>query len=96
MTTLVSTRTLPTAFIDLFAAFFDDPFQFVGFPRRESARRASQNRLAFLLANPLKPIDEVRSHFQPCRRQSLKILDDVFKTAHDPKVHREGQMRKPP
>ena len=34
-TTFVSNRTLPTLFVDSLAAFLDDPFQLVGFFRRE-------------------------------------------------------------
>lgn len=68
----------------LLAAFLDNPFQLVGFCRRECTGRAIENRLALFLADPLEPVDEVGGHFQPGRRQRLQVLDDVFERAQRP------------
>jgi hypothetical protein len=70
-------------FIDLLAAFLDDPFHFVGFFRREASERAGESRFPFQLADRLEPPDEIRGHFQAVRRERLQILDDVFEWAHN-------------
>ena len=82
-TTLVSTRTLPAMFIDLFAAFLDDPFHFGCFLRREAYERAGESRFPFCLADRFAPPDEIGGHLQPVRRQGLQILEDVLERAHD-------------
>jgi hypothetical protein len=70
-------------FIDLLAAFLDDPFQFVGFFRREAPERAGESPFPFCLADRLEPPDETGGHFQSVRRQRLQILEDVFERAHN-------------
>src|ERR1035437_5553680 len=82
-TTLVSTRTLPAMFIDLFAAFLGDPFHFVGFFRREASERAGESRFPFYLADRLEPPDEIGGHFQPVWRQGFQILEEVIERAHN-------------
>ena len=69
-------------FIDLFAAFLNDPFQFVGFLRREASERAGESRFAPCLADRLEPPDETGGYFQPVRRQGLQILEDVIERTH--------------
>jgi hypothetical protein len=70
-------------FIDLLAAFFDDPFHFIRFFRREASERAGESRIPFNLADRLELPDEIGGHFQPVRRKRLQILDDVFERAHN-------------
>src|SRR6266542_3601317 len=82
ITTLVSSRTLPAVFIDLFAAFLDGLFHRVGIFRREAASSLGENRLALFLADPLEAVHEVGGHFELGRRQRLQVLDDVFERAH--------------
>src|ERR1019366_407675 len=93
-TTLVSTRTLPTMFIDLFAAFLDRLLHGVGVFRRQASERAGESRFPFYLADPLEPVYEIGGHLQPGRRQQLQILDDVFERAHNFKVHRHDPSGK--
>jgi len=70
-------------FIDLFAAFLDDPFHFVGFFRREASERADESRFPFCLADRLEPPDEIGGHLQSVRRQRLQILEDVLERDHN-------------
>ena len=70
-------------FIDLLAAFLDDPFHFVGFFRREASERAGESRFPLCLANRLEPPDEIRGHCQPVWRQGLQVLEDVIERAHN-------------
>jgi hypothetical protein len=51
-------------FIDLLAAFLDDPFHFVGFFPREAPERAGENRFPFHLGDRLEPPDEIGGYFQ--------------------------------
>src|ERR1019366_10645588 len=81
-------------FIDLIAAFLDDPFHFVGFCRRPASERAGESRFPFYLADRLEPPDETGGHFQPVRRKGLQILEDVFERAHNFKVHRHDPSGK--
>ena len=69
-------------FIDLLAAFLDDPFHFVGFFRREASERAGESRFPPCLADRLEPPDKTGGHFQPVRRKGLQILEDVLERAH--------------
>jgi hypothetical protein len=70
-------------FIDLLAAFLDDPFHFVGFFRRQASERAGESRFPFYLADRLEPPDETGGHFQPVRRQRLQVLEDVIEWDHN-------------
>ena len=70
-------------FIDLFAAFLDGPFHFVGFFRREASESAGESRFPFYLADRLEPPDVIGGHFQPVRRQGLQVLEDVIERAHN-------------
>ena len=69
-------------FIDLLAAFFDNPLQLVGLFRRECAGRANENGLALFFADPLEAVDKIGSYLQPCWRQGLQVLEDVIERAH--------------
>ena len=70
-------------FIDLFAAFLDDFFHFVGFFRREASERAGESRFPFCRADWLEPPDVIGGHFQPVRWQRLQCLEDVIERAHN-------------
>jgi len=69
--------------IDLFAAFLDDTFHFVGFFPREASERAGESRFPFFLADRLEPPDVTGGHFQPVWRQGLQVLEDVIERAHN-------------
>jgi hypothetical protein len=69
-------------FTDLFAAFLDDPFHFVGLFRRQASECAGESGLAFYVADRLELPDEIGGDFQFVRRERLQILDDVFERAH--------------
>jgi hypothetical protein len=64
-------RTLPVALIDLFAAFFDDPGQFVALLRSQRTRSALDDVYSFGGSDCLQPMDVVRRAVQPIRRQRL-------------------------
>ena len=64
---LVSSRTLPIAVIDVFAAFLDVPRKLVGFLIRQTARGAAQRSPPLLPAGGMQPVDVVRGAFQPTR-----------------------------
>ena len=80
---MVSTRTLPFAFIDLLAAFFDDPGHFVGFFVGQTAGSSPRSSLALQPTAGVQTVNIVGSLLQPLRWQRLQLLDDGFQFAHD-------------
>ena len=74
----MSTRTLPIALINLFAAFLDDPGQFVGLFVGQAASGSMQGGFPLQAAIGVETVNIVSSSRQPAWRQGLEFFEDRF------------------
>jgi hypothetical protein len=82
ITMVVSSKTLPIAIIDPFAAFFNYAREFVPFFRSQRTRCAFNNGESLGTTNCFQAVDIVGRARQPIRGQRLQFLDNRFQFAH--------------
>jgi len=77
--------TLPAVYIDLLAAFLDNPFPLVGFFRRECSGRAGENRLerAHPSTQKAKQKPKRRSHAYAGMRSECFSRGSAFMDFHN-------------